>query len=78
MRMDHGLDDLLVRQDLLGCDGRVSHELVVELDGMVRVRDADGHVVRVDPRSRAQLPAAPPRAGLIDTACALAREAGAR
>jgi hypothetical protein len=77
--MDHGLDDLLVRQDLLGCDGRVSHELVVELDGMVRVRDAHGHVVRVDPRSRAQLPALPRLSvGLIDTACALAREAGAR
>jgi len=75
---DRGMDSFLVRQELLGCDGRVSHELVVEIDGSVRVRDAHGRVVHVDPRSRTQVPSTPCLSrGLIDGACALAREAGA-
>ncbi len=77
MGMDHGLDDLLVREDILGCDGRVSHTLVVELVGLVRVTDAHGHVVHIDPRTRTQLPPTPRLSrGLIDSACALAREVG--
>ena len=75
--MSSSLDHLLVRQELLGCDGRTSHVLVVELDGQVRVTDAHGHVVRVDPRARTQVPPTPVLSrGLLDTACALAREAG--
>ena len=76
--MTYDLDGLLVSQDILGCDGRISHRLVVEVEGAVRVTDANGHVVRVDPRSRTQFPLSPSLSrGLVDTACALAREAGA-
>jgi hypothetical protein len=71
------IERMLVRQELLGCDGRTSHVLVVELDGQVRVTDAAGHVVRVDPRSRAQVPATPVLTRtLVDSACSLAREVG--
>lgn len=71
-------DHLLVSRELLGCDGRTSHVLVVELDGRVRVSGPGGHVVHVDPRDRTQFPPTPVLSrGLLDSACALAREAGA-
>lgn len=73
----HSFDHLLVRRELLGCDGRTSHVLVVELDGRVRVSGANGQVVHVDPRDRSQFPPTPVLSrGLLDSACALARETG--
>lgn len=70
--------DGLATRTIIGCDGTITHELVVELDGTVAVRDAHGHRVVVDPRTRTQVTPTPTLSrGLLDAACALAREVGA-
>jgi len=49
------VDQYLNRIELLDCSGKISHTLVLALDGMVEIHFAGGAVARVDPRRRAVL-----------------------
>lgn len=68
------LDRFLTRVELLDCDGRTSHTLVLELDGTITVRFRAGHCARIDPVTRTVLtPGVTVPVGLLDAACRLAR-----
>lgn len=68
------LDRFLTRMELLDCDGRTSHTLVLEPDGTITVRFRAGHRARIDPATRTVLtPGVTVPVGLLDAACRLAR-----
>ncbi len=71
------LDAYLATTQLLDCQGRVSHTLVVLPDGSVRISFANGRVARVDPRTGQNLtPKVPVDQGLVDTARSIAQQLG--
>lgn len=62
----------LARAELLGCDGQVTHTLVLRVDGTVEIRFAAGHAAVVDPSTRRVLtPGIAVHDELLDTAGAL-------
>ena len=71
--MTSALDPFLVTEELLDCNGRVTHRLVLDLDGTVLVTICGGSTtIRVDPKRRLVLtPGAHLPAALLDAACGM-------
>jgi hypothetical protein len=69
-----GLDDYLETARVLDCTGKVTHELTLLPDGMVRVRRSGGPDVIINPVTRTALtPGIHVPETLMDTAALLAR-----
>ncbi|MCC5953234.1 MAG: hypothetical protein JJU45_14165 [Acidimicrobiia bacterium] len=67
------LDQYLRRTDLLDCTGQVSHVLVLDLDGTVRIEFSNGRRARIDPCHRVNLtPGVAVGAALMDAAVGFA------
>jgi len=67
------LDDHLCSAQLLDCFGKVSHTLILQLDGTVHIHFAAGHVAKVDPCTHTNLtPAITVHHDLMHAAGALA------